>query len=123
MIRRIITAAAIAIMAIACSTDDAPGIQSIENPRQDKLVSVYGETVTITFSASAAWTAELELKNEGEWAEISQKTGNEKAGQGIVRIRFNKNETEEERSAELYVTVDGHDKELVATLTQAAGEN
>lgn len=123
MIKRIITAVAIAMMAIACSTDETPGIQSIENPRQDKLVSVYGETVTITFSASAAWTAELELKNEGEWAEISQKTGNEKAGQGIVRIRFNKNQTEEERVAELYVTVNGHDKELIATLTQAAGEN
>lgn len=123
MIKRIIIAVAIAIMAIACSTDNTPGIQAIENPRQDKLVSVYGETVTITFAASGPWTAELELKNEGEWAEISQQSGNDKAGQGIIRIRFNKNEKEEERTAELYVTVEGHETELIATLTQAAGEN
>lgn len=121
MKRIIITA--IALMTIACSPDNIPGIESIENPRQDKLISVYGETVTITFSAGAAWSAELELKSEGEWAEISQTTGNDKAGQGIVRVRFTKNETIEERTAELYVTVKGNDRELIATLTQAAGEN
>lgn len=113
-----------AIMTAACSEEKGPGISSIENPRADKLVSVYGETVTITFAADAAWTAELQLLGEGgDWASISQTTGNDKSGQGIIRLRFTKNTEESERSAELYVTVEGHEKELIATLTQAAGEN
>ena len=114
---------AMAVLALACTKETGPGLSSIDNPRADKLVSVYGETVTITFAADAAWTAELQLKNEGDWAAISQTSGNEKAGQGIIRVRFSKNETEDERTAELFVTVDGYDKKLIATLTQAAGEN
>lgn len=114
---------AMAVLALACTKETGPGLSSIDNPRADKLVSVYGETVTITFAADAAWTAELQLKSEGDWAAISQTSGNEKAGQGIIRVRFSKNETEDERSAELFVTVDGYDKKLIATLTQAAGEN
>ena len=116
-------AAIVALATIACSKESGPGLSAIENPRADKLISVYGETVTITFTADAAWTAELELKNEGNWATISQTSGNEKAGQGIIRVRFNKNETVEERVAELFVTVNGYDKKHIATLTQAAGEN
>ena len=76
-------AAIVALATIACSKESGPGLSAIENPRADKLISVYGETVTITFTADAAWTAELELKNEGNWATISQTSGNEKAGQGI----------------------------------------
>lgn len=114
---------AMAVLALACKKETGPGLSSIDNPRADKLVSVYGETVTITFAADAAWTAELQLKSEGDWAAISQTSGNEKAGQGIIRVRFSKNETEDERTAELFVTVDGYDKKLIATLTQAAGEN
>lgn len=114
---------AMAVIALACTKETGPGLSSIDNPRADKLVSVYGETVTITFAADAAWTAELQLKSEGDWAAISQTSGNEKAGQGIIRVRFSKNETEDERTAELFVTVDGYDKKLIATLTQAAGEN
>ena len=114
---------AMAMMALACTKETGPGISNINNPRQDKLVSVYGETVAVTFAADAAWSAELELKSEGDWAEISQMNGSEKAGQGIVRVRFSKNETESERTAELFVTVSGYDRKHIATLTQAAGEN
>lgn len=114
---------AMAVLVLACTKETGPGLSSIDNPRADKLVSVYGETVTITFAADAAWTAELQLKSDGDWAAISQTSGNEKAGQGIIRVRFSKNETEDERTAELFVTVDGYDKKLIATLTQAAGEN
>ena len=121
--KKLIIAAMAVLAAIACSKEKGPGLSSIENPRADKLISVYGETVTITFSADAAWTAELELKSEGDWAEISQISGEQKAGQGIIRVRFTKNEKEEERTAELFVTVEGYDRKHIATLTQAAGEN
>ena len=121
--KKLIIAAMAALAFLACSKEKGPGLSSIENPRADKLVSVYGETVTITFSADAAWTAELELKSEGDWAEISQTSGDKKAGQGIIRVRFTKNDKEEERTAELFVTVEGYDRKHIATLTQAAGEN
>ena len=49
--------------------------------------------------------------------------GLETAGKGIVRIRFSKNEKEAERVAKLYVMVRGKDRMLLATFTQAAGEN
>ena len=113
----------LAILAIACTTESGSGISSIENPRADKLVSVFGETVTVTFAATDAWSAELVLSPEGDWAEIYQEQGNDAAGKGIVRVKFAKNTTESERTAELYVAIKGHDKELIATLTQAAGEN
>lgn len=113
----------LAILAIACTTESGSGISSIENPRADKLVSVFGETVTVTFAATDAWSAELVLSPEGNWAEIYQAQGNDGAGKGIVRVKFAKNTTESERTAELYVAIKGHDKELIATLTQAAGEN
>ena len=107
---------------IACTKEDF-GITEIENPRAEKNVTVYGETVTVKFVAEGPWYAELELKNEGEWATISQMKGIESAGPGTVRVRFSKNETESERVAELYVAVRGKDRMLVATFTQSAGEN
>lgn len=112
------------IMALAsCAKDEGPGLSSIENPRADKQVTVYGETVSVTFQAEGAWTAELDLKTGEGWAEISQVNGNDKAGKGTVRVRFSKNDTESERVAELYVTVKGRSRSLVATFTQTAGEN
>ena len=113
----------LALLAVACTTESGSGISSIENPRADKLVSVYGETVTVTFAATAAWQADLVLSPEGDWAEVYQAQGNGGAGKGIVRVKITKNTTESERTAELYVTLNGHKRELVATLTQAAGEN
>ena len=79
--------------------------------------------MTVTFAATDSWEAELTLSPEGDWAEIYQAQGNDGEGKGIVRVKFTKNTTESERTAELYVTVKGGKKELIATLTQAAGEN
>lgn len=113
----------LAILAIACTTESGSGISSIENPRADKPVSVFGEIITVTFAATDAWSSELVLSPEGDWAKIYQEQGNDAAGKGIVRVKFKKNETESERTAELYVAIKGHDKELIATFTQEAGEN
>lgn len=123
MINRLFLCIAV-LVAVACShEEDVPGILQVDNPRKDKLVSVYGETVSVTVTADGAWTAELELKSEGDWAEISQVIGNGQAGQGTVRVRFSKNESEDERTADLYITVEGRERELAATFTQAAGDN
>ena len=122
MMKRFIYMALMALTVIACTKEDF-GITEIENPRAEKNVTVYGETVTVSFVAEGPWYAELELKSEGEWATISQMKGIESAGPGTVRVRFSKNETESERVAELYVAVRGKDRMLVATFTQSAGEN
>ncbi len=122
MVKRILYLALVALSVLACTKEDF-GITEIENPRAEKNVTVYGETVTVKFVAEGPWYAELELKNEGEWAAISQMKGIESAGPGTVRVRFSKNETESERVAELYVAVRGKDRMLVATFTQSAGEN
>ena len=112
----------IALALLSCAKEDF-GITDIDNPRAEKKVTMYGETVAVKFNADGPWFAELKLQGSGEWAEISQMKGIESAGPGIVRVRFTKNETEEERVAELYVMVRGKDEMLVATFTQAAGEN
>ena len=106
----------------SCATEDF-GITEIENPRADKQITIYGETVAVNFVAEGPWYAELELDGGDEWAVISQMKGLETAGPGVIRIRFSKNETEAERVAKLYVMVRGKDRMLMATFTQAAGEN
>ena len=122
MVKRLLYLALMTLAVIACTKEDF-GITEIENPRAEKNVTVYGETVTVKFVAEGPWYAELELKNEGEWATISQMKGYEAAGPGVVRVRFSKNETESERVADLYVMVRGKERMLVATFTQSAGEN
>ena len=106
----------------SCAKEDF-GISEIENPRAEKKITIYGETVAVNCVTEGPWYAELELKDGGDWAEISQMKGIESAGPGVVRVRFSKNETEQERVAELYVAVRGKERMLVATFTQAAGEN
>ena len=101
MVKRILYLALAALSVLACTKEDF-GITEIENPRAEKNVTVYGETVTVKFVAEGPWYAELELKNEGEWATISQMKGIESAGPGTVRVRFSKNETESERVADIH---------------------
>lgn len=113
-----------AVLALAsCSKDEMGGISSIDNPRADKHVARYGETVTVTFQADGPWEAEIVLKDGEGWAEIAQVKDNDKAGKGTVRIRFARNEQGTERVAELYVTVSGGSRTLVGTFTQAAGDD
>lgn len=111
-------------LAISCvrEEDTVSGLDAVDNPRADKPVSKYGETVSVSFLADAAWEAFLDLKSGEGWAEISQVKGNDGPGKGIVRINFSEN-TGEERSAELYVSVGGGERVLAAAFTQAAGES
>ena len=124
--KRILLYVLMALTVLASCGQEEPelqlGVSEIDNPRQDKTVARFGETVTVTFMADAAWEAELVL-SEGEcWAEIAQTLGQDAAGKGTVRIRFKKNETDAERSAELFVSVAGGASELIASFTQAAGD-
>ncbi len=102
------------------------GISNIVNSYAEKQVSHLGSTVSIKFDASAAWTASIELKTtpEEEWAELSKNTQGGEAKKGCtVRISIDQNETQEERVVELWVTAEGFDPKLVATITQASAGN
>ena len=113
---------ALSFAAVSC-TQEVLGISEVENPRQDKQVARYGETVSVTFMADAAWEAELVLAEGEDWAEIAQVLGNDAAGKGTVRVRFSRNEQAAERTAELYVKVAEGEAVLAATFVQAAGDN
>lgn len=113
----------VAMAALLSCAHEELGVDSIDNPRQDKLVARYGETVPVTFHADAAWEAEI-VMNEGDgWAEIVQTQGQDAAGKGTVRIRFARNPEGTQRSADLFVKVAGGDAILVASFTQAAGDD
>ena len=120
--KKILLFAVAAISLLASCAKEEFGITDVENPRAEKLVARYGETVSVTFQAGAAWEADIVLSEGEGWAEVVQTLGNEGAGKGTVRVRFAKNDKGLERSAELYVTSNGV-RELVATFTQAAGDD
>lgn len=97
--------------------DSKEGITNIDNKYEDKNVSYRGGTITIKFDSSAPWTAALD--SDYDWVEISSTPSGE-AGACTVRLAFEKNESDTERTVKLYVTLDGAEPELVATVTQAA---
>ena len=119
---RIIALTLAFLASFACS-EDPISVTDVENPRAEKAVARYGETVTVTFMSELPWNAEIVMNQnpEEEWAEISQVIGNEGAGKGTVRIRFAKNSSEDERTADLFVSVNGGEPVLTASFVQEAG--
>ncbi len=102
------------------------GISNVVNSYTEKQVSYRGSTVSIKFDAAEVWTAAVRLSPEKdaagkEWATINDNTVSGEAKEGsTVRISIKENKTTEERKVELWITVEGFEPELVATLTQAA---
>ena len=100
---------------------EGSGISNINNPWEGDSINSPGETVTINFDAEAAWTADIELSDEGDWAEIIAMNNNDAAGRGSIRIKVHPNSSDE-RSISVYVTVDGYPRTLLCELKQAAGD-
>ena len=73
------------------------------------------EPVTVTFTANAAWTAELTGEGVAEWLSISPKSG--VAGEASIKLDAIANTTKENRTATLAITVEGMEPALV-TVTQ-----
>lgn len=117
--------AAVMFTAVQCAEKEQAevggGITNVNNPWAGDVVNSSGETVSISFDAAAAWTAEIKLSDDGEWAEIGSMTNNTAAGRGSVRIYVEAN-TGEARTISVYVTVDGYPQTLLCELTQAAGD-
>ena len=73
------------------------------------------EPVTVTFTANAAWTAELTGEGVAEWLSISPKSG--VAGEASIKLDAIANTTKENRTATLAITVEGMEPARV-TVTQ-----
>ncbi len=102
------------------------GITNVVNNYAEKKISNLGSTVSVKFDAAAKWTASLTLDPataaDGKpWASITTNTlSGDKRKEAAVRIAFEKNKTVEERTAELWITLEGQQPECIATLVQAA---
>ncbi|WP_455585483.1 S41 family peptidase [Bacteroides sp.] len=109
----------------SCSDDDdqntdGEGIQDIS--LTEKTVSLYGETVDVSFTAAAKWDAELVLSTGTGWARISSISGNNAAGKGTIKVAVDKNETKQDRTVTVNVTVNGYKAATICTLSQKVGD-
>lgn len=98
-------------------------LTNIVNTYADKYVSFRGTTVSVKFDPAASWNASLENRNpsDTDWVSfIGTSAGGDADKGSTVRIDFEKNDTPQTRSVELWVTVEGFDAVKVATLIQAA---
>ena len=117
----ILTALAV-FAAVSCSPEAVvdTGVANITNPMEGKSVYYKGETIDLRFETQAAWTAELEFKQEEGWAQIQRTTGETKAGKGSVRLNFDANESGKERNVTLWIRVNGKTDGYAFEFRQAA---
>lgn len=98
------------------------GITAIANEKE-KSVTVYGETVEISFTAAAKWTYSLEYSAGSDWAIVTGVNGNASAGKGGFKVSLSKNETGKERFLTVLVQVEGYkNPETVCSITQSGTE-
>lgn len=106
---------------LSCQKDTVPtGVISVEFLSSDEKVSAKGELLTLKLKTEAAYTAELSLEPDTQWAEITSGATGEAGVANTVRIKFLANDTPDERRAELWVTVDGYKETCAIVLMQHA---
>ena len=97
---------------------DTGGVKSFVNPATGRDISSYGEVISCVLMSEGNYTAWFEFVSGGEgWAEITKgDTGAE--GRNTIRITFAANETDEARSVELMIQVEGKDPKSLAVFNQ-----
>lgn len=105
-----------------CSdSDDEPsagaGFRDVNNPVEGSEVSRYGETITVSFTTDAGWDLETPTV---DWVEIKNKANAEEGGKSSIRLAFDENTSDATRSVDLYITVKGHARSLLCSMTQAS---
>lgn len=95
------------------------GIEGFTNPAEGRNISHSGETLTCVLMAADSYSAELVLASGDGWARITKGDSGE-AGRNNIRVVFDRNEGDAERSAELFVQVKGNARVSVAVFTQNA---
>lgn len=95
------------------------GIVSISSEQQQQI-SLYGETIDLSFTATGKWTPSLQYSTGSDWATITKINGNTAAGNGGLRVIVEKNEGGQDRVLKVLVQVDGYnDPEVVCVITQS----
>lgn len=121
---------AAALLAVGCGKEPGPepegdepvvdtgGVKSFVNPATGRDISSYGEVISCVLMSEGNYTAWFEFISGGEeWAEITK--GNAGAeGRNTIRITFAANETEEARSVELMIQVEGREPKSLAVFKQ-----
>lgn len=111
----------ISLFSCAGQKEEIAAFSNVDNPREGKLLSYFGETVIIKFDAAAAW--EAEVRCEGDWARIKSVSGNTGAGRGTVKLEVDKNSDGEKRPLKVYLAVKGYPAEILAEFEQAGGSD
>ena len=63
------------------------GITAIASATE-MTVSLYGETVEISFTAAGKWSPSLQYSAGADWASITNTSGNATAGIGGLKVKF-----------------------------------
>ena len=120
-----VAAIAAALSMFSCHEKEADLlVENVKVSVGDRKITHRGATVDVTFKAPLSWAVRLELKNgEGQWATLREDMNQGEASQSArVRIVFEKNESSEERTLDVWVTLGEQDEQLLCTLTQAVSE-
>ena len=120
-----VAAIAAALSMYSCQEKEADLlVENVKVSVGDRKITHRGATVDVTFKAPLSWAVRLELKNgEGQWATLREDMNQGEASQSArVRIVFEKNESSEERTLDVWVTLGEQDEQLLCTLTQAVSE-
>lgn len=121
---------AAALLAVGCGKEPGPepegdepevdtgGVKAFVNPAAGRDISSFGEVISCVLTSEGNYTAWLEFVSGGEdWAEMTKgNTGAE--GRNTIRISFVANETEEDRSVELMIQVEGEEPKSLAVFKQ-----
>lgn len=106
---------------VACSDDDKPaenfGVTTFPTQSVAFEGMAAGQTAQVSFTAGADWTATF--ANTNDWLQIAPTRG--KAGEATITVTaLTDNRRASQRSAQLWVLVDGSDQPYVVTVTQAS---
>lgn len=114
------------LISAGCRKDPLPepdegnetGVVNFVNPAQGREVSANGETVSCVLMAERAYKADLEFVSGGDgWVSITKgSVGVE--GRNTLRLVFDQNLTDEDRSVKLFVQVDGYERTCLAEFHQ-----
>ena len=122
-----LTVVAAVFVAVGCGKEpvqedepviDTAGVKAFVNPATGRDISSYGEVISCVLTTEGNYTAWFEFVSGGDdWAEMTKgNTGAE--GRNTVRISFAVNETDEDRSVELMVQVEGNEPKSLAVFKQ-----
>ena len=107
----------------ACQKQEEPtlferaGILEFDNQAEGRNISQYGETVGCTLKTADFYTLDMVCDGEQPWAVIEKGGGNK--GFNTIRIRFEPNQGESTRTAELYIEVVGYERVLLVEFNQS----